>query len=89
MQPPERDSDEEMIDAVRLVLEKDPFVNADQIMVTSKQRVVTLAGLVASEAEREMAEQDAWYVFGVDKVINKLEAQEQVFAQSHQYSTAR
>ena len=78
-----------MIDAVRLVLEKDPFVNADQIMVTSKQRVVTLAGLVASEAEREMAEQDAWYVFGVDKVINKLEAQEQVFAQSHQYSTAR
>lgn len=51
--------------------------------MTSKQRVVTLAGLVASEAEREMAEQDAWYVFGVDKVINKLEAQEQVFAQSH------
>lgn len=73
VQPPERDSDAEMIDAVRLVLEKDPFVNADQIMATSKDRVVTLHGLVASEAEREMAEQDAWYVFGVDKVINKLE----------------
>lgn len=73
VQPPETDSDAEMIDAVRLVLEKDPFVNADQIMVTSKNRVVTLHGLMASEAEQEMAEQDAWYVFGVDKVINKLE----------------
>lgn len=73
VQPPERDSDAEMIDAARLVLEKDPFVNADQITVTSKNRIVTLHGLVASEAEQEMAEQDAWYIFGVDKVINKLE----------------
>jgi osmotically-inducible protein OsmY len=42
-------------------------------MVTSKKRVVILNGLVASDAEREMSEQDAWYIFGVDKVINKLD----------------
>ena len=35
--------------------------------------VVTLAGLVPSESEREMAEWDAWYVFGVDRVHNKIE----------------
>jgi osmotically-inducible protein OsmY len=73
LQPPETDSDEEMIDAVRLVLEKDPFVNADQIRVTAKDRTVTLEGLLTNETESQMAEHDVWYVFGVDKVINKLE----------------
>lgn len=75
VEPPEEDSDQEMIDAVRVVLEKDPFVNADQIIVSAKDhRTMTLDGLVGSESERQMAEHDAWYVFGVDKVINKLEA---------------
>jgi len=73
VEPPEEDSDDEMTDALRLVLEKDPFVNADQIRVTSNNRTVTLEGLVSSEAESEMAEQDAWYIFGVDRVINKLD----------------
>ena len=35
--------------------------------------MVTLAGLLPNEAERHMAECDAWYVFGVDKVINNIE----------------
>lgn len=35
--------------------------------------VVTLAGLVPTESEREMAEFDAWYVFGVDRVHNRIE----------------
>ena len=73
VEPPEEDSDDEMTDALRLVLEKDPFVNADQIRVTSNNRTVTLQGLVSSEAESQMAEQDAWYIFGVDRVVNKLE----------------
>ena len=73
VEPPEEDSDDEMTDALRLVLEKDPFVNADQIRVTSNNRTVTLEGLVSSEAESEMAEQDEWYIFGVDRVINKLD----------------
>ncbi|HLA09602.1 MAG TPA: BON domain-containing protein [Pyrinomonadaceae bacterium] len=76
VEPPEEDSDAEIIDALRLVLEKDPFVNADQIRVRANDRTVTLEGLVSNETESEMAEHDAWYLFGVDKVINKLEARE-------------
>lgn len=71
--PPEQDSDAAMTEAVRLVLEKDPFVNPDQIRVSTKGSVVTLEGLVPTESEREMAEYDAWYVFGIDKVVNRIE----------------
>ncbi|GAB4393101.1 MAG: hypothetical protein Tsb0032_11180 [Kiloniellaceae bacterium] len=70
--PDEADNDAEITDAVRMVLEKDPFVNAGQIIVGTVDAVVTLAGLVPSESEREMAEFDAWYVFGVDRVHNKI-----------------
>ena len=75
VEPPEEDNYAEMIDALRLVLEKDPFVNAAQIRVSADDRTVTLNGLVLNETQSKMAEQDAWYLFGVDKVINKLEVQ--------------
>jgi malonate-semialdehyde dehydrogenase (acetylating) / methylmalonate-semialdehyde dehydrogenase len=32
----------------------------------------TLDGLLPSESERDMAESDAWYVLGVDNVINRI-----------------
>ena len=67
------DSDEEIAKAVRIVLKKDPFINGDRIRVGVKQSVVTLEGDVPSVAQNEMAEFDAWYVFGVDKVVNRLE----------------
>jgi osmotically-inducible protein OsmY len=35
--------------------------------------LVRLTGLVPTEAEREMAGFDAWYVFGVDKVDNRIQ----------------
>lgn len=70
---PEEDRDEEITDAVRMALEKDPFVNASQIRVSTESSVVTIEGLVPKEAEREMAELDAWYVFGVDRVENRIE----------------
>jgi osmotically-inducible protein OsmY len=70
--PAEEDSDAEITEAVRVALEKDPFVNASQIRVRTRNSVVTLEGLVPSEAEREMAEFDAWYVFAVDRVINRI-----------------
>jgi osmotically-inducible protein OsmY len=75
VEPHEEDNDEELLDAVRLVLEKDPFVNADQIRVSAKQSVITLEGLVINDMQRRMAVNDAWYVFGVDKVINMLQMQ--------------
>jgi len=70
--PPEEDSDAEITDAVRLVLEKDPFVNPDQIRVTTRDATVTLDGLVPTVSERDMAEHDAWYVFGVENVVNRI-----------------
>lgn len=76
VEPPEEDNDDEMTDALRLVLEKDPFINADQIHVGANDRTVTLEGLVSNETESEMAEHDAWYVFGVDRVVNRLEVRQ-------------
>jgi osmotically-inducible protein OsmY len=73
--PPGEDNDDEVTDAVRTALEKDPFVRAEQIRIATKNNVVTLEGIVSSDAAREMAEFDAWYVFGVDRVINRIEVQ--------------
>lgn len=74
--PLEEDYDDEVVDAIRLMLEKDPFVNATQIHVTCRNYVVTLEGLVSTESERRMAEADAWYVFRVDRVKNLLQTKE-------------
>lgn len=71
--PPEDDGDAEVTDAVRIVLEKDPLVDADEVRVTTRAREVTLEGLVASHEQREIAENDAWCVFGVDRVVDRLE----------------
>lgn len=71
--PDQPDSDQELAKAVRIVLKEDPFINGDRIRVTARQAVVTLAGEVPSEPQKEMAEFDAWYVFGVDQVVNHLE----------------
>ena len=73
--PDQKDSAGEIAEAVKLVLEKDPFVNANRIRVTVRDSVVTLEGLVVNDSEREMAEMDAWYVFAVDGVINNLAVQ--------------
>ena len=66
------DHEDEVVDAVRLVLEKDPFVNASQIRVGCRGHVVTLAGQVPKKEQKHMAEADAWYVFRVDKVVNNI-----------------
>ncbi|MBW8267938.1 BON domain-containing protein [Caldovatus aquaticus] len=71
--PPDVDSDEAITDAVRQVLEKDPLLAAESIAVTTHRGVVTLEGFVPSEDQRHMAEDDAWAVFGVDGVVNRLE----------------
>jgi len=70
---PEQELDAEITDAVDMALEKDPFVDASQIRVLTQNAKVILHGIVPTESEREMAEFDAWYVFGVDAVENKIE----------------
>lgn len=71
--PPEEDTDDEVTDALRLVLETDRRVHAEQIGIRTENHVITLEGVVATEDERRIAEQDAWYLYAVDKVVNHLE----------------
>jgi osmotically-inducible protein OsmY len=70
--PPEADTDGEIADAVRIVLEKDPLVHSDRIAIRVREEVVTLAGSVSTLQERHMAELDAWYVAGVNRVENRI-----------------
>lgn len=71
--PPEQDNDDEVSDALSLILEMDPTIpNPGQIRIHSRNYVVTLEGLVGTEAEKNRAEQDAWCLFAVDRVINHL-----------------
>ncbi|WP_437950737.1 BON domain-containing protein [Sorangium sp. So ce296] len=69
----EEDNDDEISDAVRIVLEKDPLLDASEIGVSTERSRVTLRGLVASEEQRRITENDAWYVFGVNDVSNEIE----------------
>ena len=70
--PAQQDNDDEITDAVRLALAKDPFVNETKMQVRSKNGVVTLDGLVPNQTMQRMAEHDAWFVFGVRGVVNKV-----------------
>jgi BON domain len=73
VEPPEEDAPIRIEEAVKIALEKDPLVDASQIRVGVRKTVVRLTGRVPSAAERDAAEWDAWYVFGVDNVINEIE----------------
>jgi osmotically-inducible protein OsmY len=73
VEPPEDDGPYMIAEAVRVVLEKDPYVDATQVRVGVRNAVVRLDGLVPTGTEREAAERDAWCVFGVDNVINEIE----------------
>ncbi len=72
VEPPEEDAPIRIEEAVRIVLDKDPFVDASQVRVGVRRRTVRLTGAVRSREARDAAEWDAWYVFGVDDVGNEL-----------------
>jgi osmotically-inducible protein OsmY len=72
VEPPEEDGPDKIEEAVRVALEKDPLIDAGQVRVGVRNRTVHLTGALASDAERHMAESDAWYVFGVDQVFNDI-----------------
>ena len=73
VEPPEEDTPDEIEEGVRIALDKDPFVDDSQIRVGVRHRTVRLTGSVRSREARNAAEHDAWYVFGVDDVINEIE----------------
>jgi osmotically-inducible protein OsmY len=72
VEPPEEDAPIRIEEAVRIALEKDPFVDAGQVRAGVRNRTVRLTGSLPREA-RDAAEWDAWYVFGVDDVINEID----------------
>ncbi|CAM2162651.1 hyperosmotically inducible periplasmic protein [Paraburkholderia sacchari] len=71
--PAEADGDEEICEALTLVLETDPRVHAGQITINVEDKRITLAGCVATEAERRQAEMDAWCMDTISGVVNRIE----------------
>lgn len=73
VQPAERDNDDELADAILMVLEKDPVLHAEQIRAHSRDRTVTLTGTVHNREQERMAVYDCWYVPGVHDVVSELQ----------------
>ena len=72
LEPSYEETDEEVAEALRIVLEADPAVDAAQIRPTCRDWAVTLEGSVPSEEQKRRAEMDAWYLSGVERVDNSL-----------------
>jgi osmotically-inducible protein OsmY len=72
VEPPEEDNDDELADAIRLVLEMDPVIDEPQVGVETASGDVTLSGVLRSERQKHMAENDAWAVPGVIEVNNRI-----------------
>jgi len=70
--PPEEDGPINIEEAVRIALDKDPLVTSSQIRVGVRGRTVRLTGWVPSASSRDAAEWDAWFICGVDDVINEI-----------------
>jgi osmotically-inducible protein OsmY len=71
--PAEADGDDEISEALHLVLEIDQRVRAEQITINVESHRITLAGWVATEAEKRQAEQDAWCLDAIDGVVNHIQ----------------
>ena len=71
---PAKTNPQSAIQVVREALEREARVRFDQhpiqIAFNEVDDTVTLQG---EAGEKDMAEFDAWFVFGVDKVINNLQ----------------
>lgn len=70
--PVQDGNDGDLVDSLRQALDKDILVNPSTIGVTARDGVVTLMGSVGSEEERQAAEHDCYYIWGVKEVINRL-----------------
>jgi len=73
LEPRYEERDDEITEALRLALEADPLLEADQIRPHCREWVVTLDGAVPTEEQRRRAELDAWSLSGVGRVVNRLQ----------------
>lgn len=71
--PEQYGDDGDLIDSIRQIFEKDVLVDPSRIGVIAQNGEVTLIGTVHSADERMAAEHDAYYVWGVRSVHNRLE----------------
>lgn len=70
--PPEQDSDAAVTDAVRLVLERDPRVDAAHLAIRTIDSVVMLIGILPDAEQKHLTECDAWCVAGVHDVDSRI-----------------
>lgn len=70
VRPYEADSDDLLTDAIRIVLEKDPFVDASQLRAATAAGIVELHGLLPNELAHDHVVRDVWAVPGVLEVYD-------------------
>jgi osmotically-inducible protein OsmY len=73
VRPAYEDRDDEVTEVMRLVLEADPELDSDLIRTNCSDKVVTLEGSVPSERQKRRAELDAWSLFAIKGVVNRLQ----------------
>lgn len=73
VRPANEDRDDEVAEVMRLVLETDPELDSDLIRANCSGKVVTLEGSVPNENQKRRAELDAWSLFAIRGVVNRLQ----------------
>jgi osmotically-inducible protein OsmY len=73
VRPAYEDRDDEVAEVMRLVLEADPELDADQIRANCNGKIVFLEGTVPNDQQKRRAEQDAWSLAAIRGVVNRLE----------------
>lgn len=73
VRPAYEDRDDEVAEAMRLVLDADPELDADQIRANCNGKVIVLDGAVPNEQQKRRAELDAWSLFAIKGVVNRLQ----------------
>ena len=73
VRPAYEDRDDEVAEVMRLVLEADPELDADQIRTNCNGKIVFLDGTVPNDQQKRRAEQDAWSLAAIRGVVNRLE----------------
>jgi osmotically-inducible protein OsmY len=73
LRPAYEDRDDEVAEVMRLVLEADPELDADQISTRCTGKVLFLDGAVPNEQQKHRAELDAWSLLAIRNVVNRLQ----------------
>lgn len=73
VRPANEDRDDEVAEVMRLVLEADPELDSDLIRTNCNDKVMVLEGSVPNEHQKRRAELDAWSLFAIRGVVNRLQ----------------